>query len=362
MTLRNQRRLGVRNGTFATITARRHRHTRDDDPHRARQQHDSLPGDYLDAGHVRHAYATTIHKAQGLTVDQALVLGDDTLYQEAGYVALSRGRTENRLYLVGRPHDAEHHAPTAPRSPLDELAAALRVSRAQELAIAQPGDTREIRERLVQLYDTRDGLRGELGAAPPDQTANITALHTSQAELRRSLDHQRSQLSALEHQHPIRHRRAHAARRLATVRSVDVLATRLDDTTRALDHAVEQQHACTTYLVEHSDALDQLPTLERHIEEALDGLVESYEHDPPAYLTWLGPFPTTPEHRSTWTVAARLVEQHRDEHHITDEQHPFGVRDRTNIHQQLTNIQLEGILEPPRLSCRLGDVSLSLAA
>jgi conjugative relaxase-like TrwC/TraI family protein len=344
MTLRNQRRLGVRNGTIATITAL-DADTRTLTIRDARGNSATLPGEYLDAGHVRHAYATTIHKAQGLTVDQAFVLGDDALYQEAGYVALSRGRTQNRLYLVGRPHDAEHHAPPAPRSPLDELAAALRVSRAQELAIAQPGDTCEIRERLVQLYDTRDVLRGELGAAPPDQTANITALQTSQAELRRSLDHQRSQLTALEHQHPIRHRREHAARRLATVRHVDVLATGLDDTTRALDHAVEHQHARTTYLVEHSDAVDQLPTLERHIEEALDGLVDSYEHDPPAYLARLGPFPTTPERRSTWIAGARLIEQHRHEHRINDEQHPFGVLDRTNVHQQLTNIQLEGILK-----------------
>ena len=91
MTLRNQRRLGVRNGTFATITAvdtEQRALTIRTDQATVHQ----LPTAYLDAGHVRHAYATTIHKAQGITVDQALVLGNDTLYQEAGYVALSRGR------------------------------------------------------------------------------------------------------------------------------------------------------------------------------------------------------------------------------------------------------------------------------
>ncbi len=56
---------------------------------------------YLDAGHVSHAYVTTIHKAQGMTVDRCLTLGTDDLYREAGYVALSRGRTANVLYAVG---------------------------------------------------------------------------------------------------------------------------------------------------------------------------------------------------------------------------------------------------------------------
>ncbi len=110
MTLRNHRRLGVRNGTLATVT--------DVDPDERtitirtdRGTSHALPAAYLDAGHLRHAYATTIHKAQGLTVDQALVLGYDTLYQEAGYVALSRGRAENRLYLVASSDEPEQHAP-----------------------------------------------------------------------------------------------------------------------------------------------------------------------------------------------------------------------------------------------------------
>ena len=59
-----------------------------------------VPTSYLDAGHLDHGYAMTIHKAQGLTADEALVLGTDDLYQEAGYTALSRARLETKLYLV----------------------------------------------------------------------------------------------------------------------------------------------------------------------------------------------------------------------------------------------------------------------
>ena len=50
--------------------------------------------------HLAHGYATTIHKAQGLTVDRALVLVDDTVAREQAYVALSRARTKTTLSLI----------------------------------------------------------------------------------------------------------------------------------------------------------------------------------------------------------------------------------------------------------------------
>lgn len=47
----------------------------------------------------------TIHKAQGLTADEALVLATDDLYQEAGYTALSRARLQTRVYVVADDFD-----------------------------------------------------------------------------------------------------------------------------------------------------------------------------------------------------------------------------------------------------------------
>ncbi len=60
---------------------------------------------YLDAGHLDHGYAMTIHKAQGLTADEALVLATDDLYREAGYTALSRARLETRVFVVADDFD-----------------------------------------------------------------------------------------------------------------------------------------------------------------------------------------------------------------------------------------------------------------
>jgi conjugative relaxase-like TrwC/TraI family protein len=51
-------------------------------------------------GLLEHAYALTCHKAQGQTLDRALVVGSSALTRETAYVALSRGREENRLYLA----------------------------------------------------------------------------------------------------------------------------------------------------------------------------------------------------------------------------------------------------------------------
>ena len=99
---------------------------------------------YLAAGGLDHGYAITIHQAQGLTTDTALLLGGSGLYREAGYVALSRGRSLNAVHLAAgpdrldpdtepcqpRPRPTTTHADHQP----DELAKTLRTTRAQAMA------------------------------------------------------------------------------------------------------------------------------------------------------------------------------------------------------------------------------------
>jgi conjugative relaxase-like TrwC/TraI family protein len=134
--LRNDRRLGVNNGTRASIT-----HV---DPDRrtitiATLKHQvTLPAYYLDGGHIAHGYATTIHKAQGATVDHALLLGSDELTRESGYVALSRGRHTNRIYITGEPPrgvDLSDGPPEPGPDPTNVLRRALQRTTAKDLAI-----------------------------------------------------------------------------------------------------------------------------------------------------------------------------------------------------------------------------------
>jgi ATP-dependent exoDNAse (exonuclease V) alpha subunit len=98
---------------------------------------------------LSHAYAMTLHKAQGLTVDNALLYGSEALTREAGYVGLSRGRRENHIYLSattrmsGRTSECDFDQPDPladQQQPVAALARRLHASRSHQLAShQQPG-------------------------------------------------------------------------------------------------------------------------------------------------------------------------------------------------------------------------------
>jgi ATP-dependent exoDNAse (exonuclease V) alpha subunit len=133
----NDHRLGLLNGTRGTVTAV--------DPTRATmtlaaEDHKRVTvGADWAARHLNHGYAMTCHKAQGATVQVALLYGAGALTREAGYVALSRGRAANHLYV---PDDND--VPDEGATPfvdearhIDRLAARLAVRRTQTLATRQ---------------------------------------------------------------------------------------------------------------------------------------------------------------------------------------------------------------------------------
>jgi conjugative relaxase-like TrwC/TraI family protein len=146
---RNDRRLGVANGTRGTVVDV-------DDKRQAivleldHQGRVELPAAYLDAGHVSHAYALTGHKTQGLTLEQAFVLATGRgQLKEWGYVALSRSRRPARLYTTAielepdaPPQRPEHDGP------LDRLANAFTRPAAERLGI-EAASGRSDRDRLA---------------------------------------------------------------------------------------------------------------------------------------------------------------------------------------------------------------------
>jgi hypothetical protein len=87
MFLRNDRDLGVKNGTLGEIerASPTHMTVKLDDGRR-------IAFDTKNYAHLDHGYAATIHKSQGVTVDRTHVLATPRLDRHATYVALSRHR------------------------------------------------------------------------------------------------------------------------------------------------------------------------------------------------------------------------------------------------------------------------------
>jgi DNA primase catalytic core len=88
-----------------------------------------LPAEYL-ADHVQLGYATTVHGAQGITTGTCHVVLAGTEDRNLLYVALSRGRYANHLYLAigadGDPHNLIRPETLTPPTALDKLADMLR--------------------------------------------------------------------------------------------------------------------------------------------------------------------------------------------------------------------------------------------
>ena len=93
MFLRNDRELGVKNGSLGklqAVTPQRMAVLLDDGR--------SVAFDTKSYSHIDHGYAATIHKSQGVTVDRAYILATPGMDQHSSYVALSRHRESVSLH------------------------------------------------------------------------------------------------------------------------------------------------------------------------------------------------------------------------------------------------------------------------
>ncbi len=98
--LENNRDLDVKNGMLGTVEAV--------EPNALHLRLDGSSGGQNDARHLAlpvkdyqsfdHGYATTIHKAQGATVDRAFVMASSTMDRHLTYVAMTRHREAVTLY------------------------------------------------------------------------------------------------------------------------------------------------------------------------------------------------------------------------------------------------------------------------
>jgi ATP-dependent exoDNAse (exonuclease V) alpha subunit len=103
---RNHWDLDILNGDVGTVTRINPRHKTVTFHVERVDAERTMPTDRLEAGCLDHGYARTNYKTQGATADRIFALGSDgDLDRQAAYTALSRGRIENRLYLLTPDHD-----------------------------------------------------------------------------------------------------------------------------------------------------------------------------------------------------------------------------------------------------------------
>ena len=173
MFLRNERSLGVKNGTLGTIEGVT--------PDRMSVRLDggrSVAFDTKDYGAVDHGYAATFHKSQGVTVDRAHVLATPGMDRHSAYVGMTRHRDSAQLHY-GRDDFADQR----------QLVRTLSRERSKDMAgdYARPeqdqarafADRREIRfpELARQVAEkVRDKAKGMFaGFRPKPATQKVTS-------------------------------------------------------------------------------------------------------------------------------------------------------------------------------------------
>ncbi len=149
MFLKNERGLGVKNGTLGEI--------KQVSPERMSVRLDDgrqVAFDLKDYAHVDHGYAATIHKSQGVTVDQAHVLATPGMDRHSAYVALSRHRDGVQLHY-GRDDFADQR----------QLTRTLGRERAKDMASDYARDP----DAEIRAFGDRRGLSGEIRFAEPPE-------------------------------------------------------------------------------------------------------------------------------------------------------------------------------------------------
>lgn len=277
---RNDRKADLVNGTRLTITTIQPEQsiTAIDTDGLSRE----IPWAYVEQGHLGLGYAMTVHKAQGMTTDEAFLLGDDRLFAEAGYVGLSRGRQSNRLYVVAQPDPGRV---LEPHGEIDHIIAALGVSKAQTLSTAAiaAGGIEPVRPLGVLVAERDRILEEVLADMPPDPTGRLENL----AEARRTLTEQPA--------------------------DVPWVSTQLADIERKAREAAVELRERHAWAARHRREGQQLAAVTAAIDQRLNLIAQAVDAGPdPHLIGLLGPQPDDRTERRNWVEAATRVEAWRE--------------------------------------------------
>jgi conjugative relaxase-like TrwC/TraI family protein len=328
--------LGVANGTRGTIT--------DLDPHaRTLTIHLDgvdgrtvvLPRSYLDGRgcgernrRVDLAYATTGHRAQGLTRGRALVRLTGTEDVNWLYVQLSRARQDTRLYAVVGPEPQGGGELDLPdRDQPDaylQLAQALSRAGGQTLAIDSPSNPDLQLLATAELRAERDRLRRQLDQAPRDRTRELE---------RAAIHRQHAERALAAHQQPTGRQ---PAGMLGWLRRGGDQPAQVAGGLAVATQQVNRAHDRERELRQHQQRRDGWLEANAHLGPQYRQVVRTLawqrratglavEADRPGYvMEALGPVPESTRGRRAWRQAAAEIEQYRHTYQITDPEQALG--------------------------------------
>ncbi|MGN8172534.1 Ti-type conjugative transfer relaxase TraA [Agrobacterium sp. 22117] len=214
--LENSRNLGVKNGMLGTVEAV--------EPNALHLRLDGSSGRPNNVPHLAlpvkdyqsfdHGYATTIHKAQGATVDRAFVMASSTMDRHLTYVAMTRHRDAVTLY-AGRDdlNDMREMVASMGRSGVKETTLdyeqvfaerrglQARASGPEELEVATMGamanqqrPVSETPQPLEQMREQQEKIPAPLVPAITryDRTIDEVSRHNAMPHLEREIEHLQS--------------------------------------------------------------------------------------------------------------------------------------------------------------------------
>ncbi len=298
-----------------------------------------LPADYA-AAHVELAYATTAHRAQGRTVDTAHAMVSPTTTREVLYVAATRGRESNRLY-VDTSYDPDpqtsHDGMTQPQIAGEVLAGVLANEGADVSAHETLRRAQHRAEDFTVLAGEYQTLARAAQAARWEALFERSGLDTDQLEQVRTTDAYGPLLAAL---------------RDAEARGLDVEATfpklvaarpltDADDPAAVLHDRVDRWVAAAASrrpaatnliagLIPRAVGVTD-PNMARALNER-DQAMQHRAADLAAHAVESGhvwvrrlcPPPTDPNARDAWMQAISTVAAYRERWGIRDEHRPLG--------------------------------------
>jgi conjugative relaxase-like TrwC/TraI family protein len=295
-----------------------------------------LPGWYLDGRgrgernrRLDLAYATTGHRAQGLTRWRALVRLTGAEDSKWLYVQLSRARHQTTLYPVVGPEPQGPDELDLPDREVpdgyDQLAQALSRADDQTLAIDTSSSLDLRRLSTRELRAERDRLRSLLDQAPRDRSRELARASARRAEADQALE----QLTTSSD--PQRHGRGMLrllwrAGPAPADRATAVVARQQADRAHDAELVLRRhQQRRAGWLEANAHLGPQYRQVVRELAWQRRARGLAAEHEPPAYLRQeLGPVPDSTRGRRAWRQAAAAIEDYRSSHQVTDPDHALG--------------------------------------